>query len=305
MIDILFFYFLLASLFVFGKKVGMYFSPFQLTAARLLIMGVIFLSYSLLMGQVKLKQVLKHKFIFFGFIISALCADLFRFMSLTVLPASHSALISTTSPFIAAILSYLVFKEYISWQKACALALGAIGIMPLMYNNMVALPVSTTHILIKGYGSALISTIAFITNGLCIKKLGMYGYKLLAILGVSLTIAGFMTGCIGLCIQPHFFDAYFSYFDSLPLVILPSLVAYPLYGYLVCAYPLTLVAFAQLSSPIWAALILWHNGHNELSLPFIFSFCLLTIAFALFYHHERKDKKNMQQHQAQQQVADK
>lgn len=292
MIDILFFYFLMASLFVFGKKACLHFSPTQLTAVRLLSMGLLFLGYSVIKKQVHWLQVRKHYLLFIGFGLSAIASDLFRFVSLTVLPASHSALVSTTSPFIAALLSYLVFNEKITWQKSAALALGVVGILPLVLHNLGLLPDSSSTIIVTGYGAAFLSTVGFIAVGIFIKKLGTYQHRLLSTLGVGLTGAGLLTTVIGvIMMQGAFFETYASCYEYLPIVILPSIIGYPLYGYLVQKYPLTFVAFAQLSSPLWASLIAWFHGQNDMSLPFVISFCMLTVAFSLFYAQEFKRRK--------------
>lgn len=292
MIDILFFYFLVASLFVFGKKACLYFTPLQLATVRLLVMGLLFLGFSLFKRHIAWSSVRKHWMLFGGLMISALFSDVFRFFSLTILPASHSALLTTTAPFIAAILSYLVFKEKITWQKAAALALGVIGILPLMLHNISSLPGSSSNILIIGYGAAFLSTLGFISVGAFLKQLGTQSYRLFSTLGVGLTGAGLMAMVIGLIMQQNFFfDAFGTSYEQLPIIVLPSLIGYPLYGYLVQTYPLTLVAFAQLSNPLWATIIAWFYGQNDMSKPFLISFCILTIAFSLFYAQELKHKK--------------
>jgi drug/metabolite transporter (DMT)-like permease len=292
MFSILFFYFLMASLFVFGKKACLHFTPTQLTAIRLLSMGVLFLGYSVIKKQVNWLQARQAYLLLLGFAVSAIVSDLFRFVSLQVLPASHSALVSTTSPFIAALLSYLVFNETISWQKSAALALGVVGILPLILHNLSILPQSSTAIIITGYGGAFLSTIGFIAVGIYIKKLGQQQFKLLTTLGIGLTIAGLLTTAFGIVsMQACFFETYQSCYQYLPIIIIPSIIGYPLYGYLVQAYPLTLVAFAQLSSPLWATLIAWFGGHNDISVAFVLSFCVLTLAFSFFYAQELKPKK--------------
>lgn len=281
----------MSSLFVFGKKACLYFSPLQLTTVRLLTIGLIFLLFSLIKKRVDWSRVMQHTFLFIGMAASAIVSDLFRFVSLTVLPASHSALVATTSPLIAAIVSYLVFKERITLQKAAALALGIIGILPLVLHNVSMLPVASSDVIIKGYGASFLATIGFITVGVFIKRLGEEKYPLLTTLGVGLTMAGLFCLSLGLCTQANFFEAYVTCGSHLPLVVMPSLIGYPLYAYLVCAYPLTLVAFAQLSSPLWTALLSWFHGHNDISIPFLFSFCVLTTAFVIFYAQVFKRKK--------------
>lgn len=291
MIDILFFYFLMSSLFVFGKTACIYFSPLQLTSVRLLSIGLIFLVFSLVKRHISWKRVVQHRILFAGMAASAITSDIFRFVSLTVIPSSHSALVATTSPLIAAVISYLVFKEYITFQKAAALALGILGILPLMLHNFSLLPVSSTDIIIKGYGAAFLATIGFVAVGVFIKKLGEEKYPLFTTLGIGLTLAGLFCLLLGLTTQVDFYTAYYSYGSYLPVIVLPSIVGYPLFAYLVCAYPLTLVAFAQLSSPLWTVIISLFHGKNDISIPFIISFCVLATAFILFYAQEIKNRR--------------
>ncbi len=273
----------MSTLFVFGKVACLYFTPLQLTTVRLFGIGLIFLTFSLVKKQVVWSRIAKHSFLFVGMALSAILSDLFRFVSLTVLPASHSALVSTTSPLVAAVISYFVFKEQITLKKAFALALGIVGILPLVLHNISLLPVSSFDVMMHGYGASFMATIGFVAVGVFIKKLGEEKYPLFTTLGVGLTLAGIFCGTLGILTQQNFFEAYYECGQHLPLVVLPSLIGYPLFAYLVRTYPLTLVAFAQLSSPLWAVMLSWFHGHNDVSLPFFISFGVLTLAFFIFY----------------------
>jgi len=73
------------------------------------------------------------------------------------------------------------------------------------------------------------------------------------------------------------------------LVITQSLIAYPLYNYLLTIYPITLVACAQLIVPFFTALLSTVMFNEPIGSQFIISFMVLSLSLTLFYYEELKE----------------
>lgn len=69
-----------------------------------------------------------------------------------------------------------------------------------------------------------------------------------------------------------------------------NIIAQPLLGYLIKKYPVTLIAFASLVTPITSALLDYFLYGQKIGYVFIFSLITLIIAFRLFFNEEKREK---------------
>lgn len=294
MLSIVFFYGLMAGVFTVGKQVALYASPFFLTAVRLPLAGLIFLVYARY-GENHPWLLTRSIIALIGaYGIAIVCMDSGRFYALQTLPASNTALISSLAPFTAALLSYLFLGEEITFRKIVILSFGFLGMLPLLISH-----IYTPQTLIitnpwLAYGAACLSMLGFVVSGLFIKILNTrYKYPMFMAIGGGMFVGGLMgLGC-SLLFEPWNPVPISDLSKALPIIsylfITHNLIAYPLFGYLLEHYPLTLVAFAQLLTPLFTAILrlIWFK--EPISLPFMISFSILSIALYLFYKEEEKD----------------
>ncbi len=73
------------------------------------------------------------------------------------------------------------------------------------------------------------------------------------------------------------------------IFITHNLIAQPLYGYLIKKYPVTLVTFATLITPLTSASLSYFFYGQAIGFIFIFSLISLMVAFFFFYQEEKKE----------------
>lgn len=292
MIIILFFYAIMAGVYTFGKQTILYGSPFFLTAVRITFGGLCFLGYQFFKDRenfgIKREWIPFLSFYSFGILIMDSC----RMFGLKYIPSSNAAIIATTAPFIAAFCSWWFFKEIMTKKKIGALIVGFLGVMPLLFKHL-TMPHESLYYIIISYVAIFISTIGFIACGMMSKILiQKKGAPFFMVVGTVMTGGGTLALIASLCTET---------WNPLPIINLPallppliyliithSLIAYPLYSYLVQKYPLTLVAFAQLTTPFFTALLSYFFFNETISWPFFVSLGVLSGSLALFYSEADK-----------------
>jgi drug/metabolite transporter (DMT)-like permease len=294
MFAIVFFYVLMAGVFTVGKQVVLYAHPFFISALRLPTAGFIFLMYARYSQKHKWYITRPIAMLIASYSIAIVFMDSGRFYALQTLPAANTALITSFAPFAAALASYLFLKEKISSRKIMILAIGFFGMLPLFISNM-HMPADTNYShLLFAYSSAFFSMIGFVFSGLFIKILTKrYNYSMFMAIGWGMLIGGAITFGLSLAFDPWnpmpFINASKAWPIIIYLFLTHNLIAYPLYGYLLEHYPLTLVVFAQLLTPLFTAILRLVAFGETISLPFMVSFAILSGSLYLFYKEEEKE----------------
>jgi drug/metabolite transporter (DMT)-like permease len=290
MVVLLFFYTIMAGVYTFGKQATLYTAPFFLTGIRITGGGLCILAYQYFSDSKKFY--LKKSFIpyLIAYMFGVFCMDNFRLQALRFIPSSNAALIATTAPFIAAFFSWWWFKEKFGTKKIAALLLGVVGMLPLLLTHITAPEGNLAHIL-PAYLGVIVSTIGFVLCGILSKEL-IQNQKAPFFMIVGTAMTG--GGLIGLILS-----ALFETWNPIPitdvaaaapvlgyLFITHSLMAYPLYNFLVQKYPVTLVAFAQLTVPFFTAGLGRVIFGEVIGIPFFISLVILSFSFWLFYKEE-------------------
>ena len=171
MIDILLFYVILSSVFVFGKQAVSVGSPFFLSAIRLIPAGLIFLTGSYLFDRKNFRLERSALKPLLGLIIFVFFMDVFRLCGLSFVSASYAALVNTLSPFIAALLAYKLSGEPLTLKKLGSIALGVIAVAPLIVQTFTTCTSCTSLELFLGYGALFISTTSVVVRTFFLKNL--------------------------------------------------------------------------------------------------------------------------------------
>ena len=179
-------------------------------------------------------------------------------------------------------------------KKIIILLVGFFGMMPIFISHLQASTSAGPSNLLLSYGSACLSMLGFVVSGLFIKLLVQrHRYPMFMSIGAGMLLGGLMgLGC-SLLFEPWNPMPFINVSKALPIIgyllVTHNLMAYPLYGYLLEHYPLTLIAFAQLLTPLFTALLRWMLFGEVISLPFMISFAILGTALYLFYKEEEKE----------------
>lgn len=295
MLSIVFFYALMAGVFTVGKQVVLYAYPFFLTALRLPAAGIIFLLFARFWQKHAFRMTSSIGLLLVAYGIGAVFMDSGRFFALQTLPAANTALITSLAPFVAAFLSYLFLGEHMTFRKLIILGVGFMGMLPLFLARVqTPVGVGNSTDLLSAYGAAFCSMLGFVLIGLFIKLLTKrYKFPLFMALGWGMLFGGLIGLACSLMFDPWNPLPFINASKALPIVIYlfftHNLMAYPIYGYLLEHYPLTLIAFAQLLTPLFTAILrlIWFK--EPISLPFMISFAILGGALYLFYKEEEKE----------------
>src|SRR5579863_1329975 len=127
---------LFATSFPFGKYLLKFASPLFVSGIRMLVAGSLLLFYQYLLpqGEIKLKK--EHlltflQIIFFGMFLTYGL----RLYALEVLPVWKTSFFYNLSPFLSALYAYLLFGEKLSKKQWTGLAIGLIGMMPMLISS--------------------------------------------------------------------------------------------------------------------------------------------------------------------------
>ncbi len=290
-------YAILALTFVLGKQVVQLAHPLLVIGMRMTLAGALLLAYitwrnwrELILDKADLPRVLKVAF--FHIYLAFIC----EFWSLQYLPSSRVNLIYSSTPFVAAGLSYWLKGERLSRRQLLALILGLIGIAP----NFLSTP---------GESNAISSSRAMLTNCVLmisvvsaayawfdIEKL-MQRYSILLINAFAMLIGGVGALATAYCFleaqeltisQPAYFAR-----EILLLIVLSNFLFYNLFGWLLQRYSLTLLTFAGLLSPIFGGLYGYMLLNEQIDWKFGLSLSILGIALAIFCKEEREYPENL------------
>ncbi len=293
MFDLIIMYVIMAGVFTFGKQALLYSSPFFFTAIRYIPSGLIFIAGAYYANKKEFIFKRNCVFLFISMAFFYFLMDALRCVSLQHIPSSHAALISALSPFVAASIAYGFFKEKFPFKKLFALCLGFLGVLPLIIENVSRSNVncSVFHLL-GGYAAMLISVLSAVVGTFIFKRLVAH-YSVSFVLGIALVFGGIMSLVVSLISEV---------WNPLPIqnvalvapillfiFITHNLIAQPLYGYLVKKYPVTLITFATLITPLTSAVLGYFLYAQAIGYTFIFSLITLIVSFFLFYHEEKKE----------------
>lgn len=287
----------MAGVFTFGKQAVLNSSPFFLTAVRYIPAGLIFLTGMYFFNRKKFYLSSRLIPAIAGLTFFFFLMDSFRLIALRYIPSSHGALVNSLSPFIAALLANLVFKERFTLKKLVALCIGFFGVLPLILQNFLTTPLNITCsplAQLGGYATLLVSSISAVIGSFFLKQLvDREKYPIFMSIGITLFVGGILALICSLILEPWnpvpVTNASVVFPIIMFLLVSHNLLAQPLFGYLVKKYPVTLVTFATLITPLVTAVLGRCLYDQEIGWVFMFSLVTLLSSFYLFYHEEQKE----------------
>ena len=294
MLPIVLFYGLISGVFAFGKQAILHVQPFFLSSSRLPFAGLTILGYQYIFKRHQIYYERACIFFLCLYGITLFIGDAFRFMAMVTIPAANSALVSATGPFVTAISAHFLLKEYLTVRKLLALVLGFLSIIPLIINNLSAIPEDQSiHQVLWGYGASFISVLGFVASAYALKVLtNRLKYPPLTAAGIG-TIIG---GIVGLGVS-WIYEVWTPFpitnmHDAFPYLLLlfigHNVIGYPIFAYLINKYPVTLVSFGQLTLPLFTALLRYCIFGDPIPWIFGFSLVVLAGAFYIFYTETKK-----------------
>jgi drug/metabolite transporter (DMT)-like permease len=288
-------YALFSTGFVVGKTALFYTTPMFLIGVRMFFSAIILLGFQALFMRENFKlSRIAFKRIFLLALTQIYITHVFEFWGLQYLTAVKTCLIFSLSPFISCVMSYFMFNEKMTLRKLMGLGIGFVGLVPILLQKDAG-EVGMGHISFLSWAeiAVIIATISSVYGWSLVRQLVKEDkcHPLMAN-GMSMLLgAGFSF------VHSYFTDTW----NPLPvaaggassfilcctyLVFVSSIICYNLYGYLVKYYTVTLLSFAGLTTPLFAALFGWIFLGETVGIAFFLSAAILSSGLFIFYQEE-------------------
>jgi drug/metabolite transporter (DMT)-like permease len=289
-------YALFGSSFVLGKMALTCTTPFFLTGIRMTAGGLILLTYLYTYSRKELRFNWSHiswfaQMTFFGIYITYAL----RFWALGYMPAAKTNFIYNLSPFISALFSFTVLHEKLSSKKLIGLAIGLLGIIPILISSSGSEQTLGEFAFLSWPEiAAMISVATHTYSWIIMRKLVKeYNYSPMTVNGICMTSAGILGFFTSLYIDGPMpiKEGTFTYFFSVLtlVIIISNIICCNLYGWLLKKYTATFLSFAGFLSPIFTALYGWLLIGETVTWHFYLSCAIVFSGLYLFYQEELQD----------------
>ncbi len=295
MILVVLLYALFASVFTVGKEALEVSTPLFIVGTRMTFAGVLMLSYLLLFKREKLvlSGVNWMRLCLLG-VINIYLVNALEFWGLKYLTSFKTCFIYSLSPFVSAILSYLIFSERLTKGKWIGLTIGFLGFIPILtHSTEIENAVGQLWIFswpeLFVVGAAILSCWGWILLRQLVRE---GGCSSLMANGASMLIGGLIAlghsalvddwNPVPVTEMAPFLET------ALLMLLLSNLLAYNLYGYLLKRFTATFISFAGFTTPIFSAIFGWLLLDETINLPFILSTAIVFVGLLFFYLEELK-----------------
>jgi len=298
MILVVVLYATLALTFVIAKQALSYAQPFFLIGFRMIVAGIFLLSYLFLFNR---KKFVLKKEDWALFLQTALfhiyLSFMLEFWALQKLTSAKTNIIYSATPFIAALLSYLLLSEGLTVKKWFGMAIGVLGLAPVvLWECEGGAIVEFFHV-----STREAALFVAVTSGayawFLVKRLMNKGYSLLMINGASMLAGGIAAAISSLV--PEVLVPYLAHekialvsdvklflFWVFLLILTANVIVYNLYGWLLKRHSITFVTFAGFLCPIFGGFFGWFFLNEPIGWHYFLSLGCVTVALYIFYQEE-------------------
>ncbi len=288
-------YGLWAILFTLQKHTLSYCEPFFLVGSRMLCAGIILLLYVIIRHKPKSISI-KASHVG-GLVLLALSniylTNIFEIWAIKHMVSSKACLLYSLSPFVAALVAYLVLKETLSRKKVLGMFIGFLGLLPIIFAQTQDEIATGTFLVFTLAEMAMVGAVfASVYGWIMLKKvINDYEYSPLLANGISMTLGGVFA-----LVHSYIFgeqwapfpvtDTYAFISNTLLMCLISNLICYNLYGYLLKRFSATFMSFAGLVSPLFASLFGFIWLEEVVTWHFFVSMMLFSIGLIIFYREE-------------------
>lgn len=288
-------YGLFASVFTIAKVGLEYSSPFFLVGSRMALAGVILLGYQYMRHRSTFHIARKHlPRVFLLAFFNIYLTNVMEFWGLQYLTSFKTCFIYSLSPFMAAVFSYLILDEQLTWRKWLGLFIGFMGFVPILLHQTTS-EAAAGQLWVLSWAEVAVITAAVASSygWIVLRQLvSEDGYAPLLINGASMLIGG------ALALTHSLFTETWNPIPvtelapflkcALLLIIVSNLMAYNLYGHLLKRFSGTFMSFAGFSTPLLTALFGWLFLGETITATFLTSALIVFAGLLMFYQEELK-----------------
>ena len=286
-----------STVFTLGKMTVSICPPLLLTGSRMIISGILIISFLLIKKQnpFKLKKNQIIPIILLA-ILSIYLTNALEYWGQQHLSAGKTCFIYSLTPFFAALFSYIHFKEKMNKKKWIGLTIGFAGIIPPLLIQ------TGSEKSLGGLGIfswaelAIVGATVFSVYGWVLLRLLVKNNSLSPIVanGVSMLIGGILAIVHSLCVESWNpfpvaaanMSAYIQ--GTLIITFISNILCYNLYGFLLKKYTATFLSFVGLLSPLFASLSEWILLKQPPSITILASSAIIILGLWIVYQEELK-----------------
>lgn len=291
-------YALFASVFTIAKVGLNYTEPLFFVGARMMLAGFLMLLVQYIFYRDAFVFKKEHFFRFFKLsLFNIYLTNAFEFWGLKHLTSFKACFIYSLSPFVSALLSYMIFSEKLSLKKWMGLLIGFLGLTPIILSQT-TLEQTTGHLLFFSFaelsliGAVFSSVYGWILLSQLVKE---NGYAPFMANGVSMLIGGTMALLHSGCVEswdPSPVSSWMVFLSAaFALIIISNFICYNLYGELLKRHSATFMSVAGFTTSFFTAFFGWLYLGETITWPFYLSAFIVFCGLMLFYFEEIKDSE--------------
>lgn len=283
---------LFASIFTFQKINLEYAEPFFLMGSRMLIAGLILLIYTKKIKKTKIIINKKDiKFFIYLSIYNIYLNSVLEIWGLAKLNSSKVCLLYSLSPFLTAIISFIILKEKTNFKKIIGITIGFLGLLPIIGEN--SINIAKSFYITQAEISIILAVISSVLGWIFLKKIINLGYCIIMANGISMSLGGLL-----ILINSFIFGENWNYLPIINIknfiiitiitIIISNIICYNLFGYLLKTFSTTFMTFSGLTTPFFASLFGWVFLNEKITTNFFISIFIFLIGMIIFYIEETK-----------------
>lgn len=286
-----------SSFFVTGKMMLAFSTPLFLTATRMLLGGLLMVGYLLIRRRSEFKLT-RSQWLSIGFLalFANFLTNILEFWGLQYLSAAKTCFIYSLSPFLAALFSYIHFREKMTKAKWIGLSLGFLGMTPVFMAQTGSEELLNAFAFFSWPTLAIVGASLFSVYGWVILRLVIKDNAVSPIManGNSMLIGGAMALVASLLVDtwspvPVVAGKAGSFLTgTLGMTILYNIICYNVYGLMLKRFTATFLSFMGILSPIFASITAWLVLGESPSWQIFLSTGIVSIGLWIFYHAELK-----------------
>lgn len=255
------------------------------------IAGIIIFLYALKKHIIKITYP-NIKFFIYLAIFNIYLNSIFEIWGLNNMSSSKACMIYSISPFLTALIAFIMLNEKLTKKKIIGLIIGISGLIPLINVKTIdEFKIDTISFFSLSEISLILSVIFSVLGWVYLKKIITLGYSHITANSISMLIGGILT----------LFHSYTSgeIWNPLPIInyknffyytiitcVISNIICYNLFGYLLKYFSATFMTFAGLITPFFASFFGFIFLKEAITINFFISIIIFFLGLMIFYKEE-------------------
>ncbi len=284
---------LFASTFAFQKEILTFSAPFFSVGFRMSLAGILLLAWAISTKQTTKIKLAHIKHLTSLTLLNIYITNICEIWGIKYMGAAKTCLMYSLSPFVTALIAFIVLKETLSPKKWLGLAIGFIGALPILFIQTQQ-EFRSGKILIFSFAeiAMLFGILCNVYGWIILKKiLKDYHYSPIFANGISMLFGGilalmhsFFTGEVWAPIPVTHLQPFL--INTIIVCLISNIIAYNLYGVLLKRFSATFMSLAGLITPVFASLFAFIFFREIISWHYFTAMLLFTIGLKVFHQEE-------------------